>query len=761
MNIDHSIIENRLLKEINEIQNIPFLNTDEFLHYRSVLSKIKSNLIDKEFRITVVGEFSSGKSTFLNCLIGKDLLPKGAIETTATITYIHNVKANHKNCDKAFVHYNDTNKSNKEISLTDNINALKDFVSTMSTQIDVAKEVHSVHLYTTFDGLDENVVLIDTPGSNGMASGHKELAIKEIRNAHASLCLFSLKGLGNSDLTYVKEIGQYQKSMFYVMNFIDDLKLYEGDSVESKLKELKALINEYVYEGKYRNTKVFGISALNALESYDTTKSIEEREQLFANSKIKYLQNELFSYVNNGERIGDFYNSLTDKLQILIKALSNLLEDNKAVLETKININDVDLIKKKQFQFNSKIEDNKKKIITRISAKQGALETQTVKLIKDELDKIGKDINAEFDSQSLDNILNKNFNLKELVRKKIHFLHQILAVFLKDHFIDINSNTINYIQEYIPLIKAKNGDKFEFKILDAKPNLSNLDLDSNIQKLEKELKKVNTGLNQKVNENNSFQNLLDTNKKQLGAAKVEQSTANIINKAIYDRQVINLGPKPQPLDYKVIVAKDKTSVLGRLFQPVFGKKDVEEIRYSNQNVTVWIKSKNELERKFQNQKEESRKIITAFENAQKELEVKLDDSTDQKSDLEKKKHKLENDLQSEKKNQDFFKLKARNEFERAQKKQIIENIFDYLMSPNGVVYNELRELSKLNISANIKHILDLNMKDYDKKVIEYKKKLDAVLEKNYGDEVFLQIQNVNNQLTILQRHKLNLEKLRD
>ena len=38
------------------------------------LDLIKKRLNDKTFRITVVGEFSSGKSTFINAMIGKDLL---------------------------------------------------------------------------------------------------------------------------------------------------------------------------------------------------------------------------------------------------------------------------------------------------------------------------------------------------------------------------------------------------------------------------------------------------------------------------------------------------------------------------------------------------------------------------------------------------------------------------------------------------------------------------------------------------------------
>ena len=53
--------------------------TDDF-------DKVVKRLCEKNFRIAVIGEFSSGKSTFLNALIGKDILKHGRLETTATIT---------------------------------------------------------------------------------------------------------------------------------------------------------------------------------------------------------------------------------------------------------------------------------------------------------------------------------------------------------------------------------------------------------------------------------------------------------------------------------------------------------------------------------------------------------------------------------------------------------------------------------------------------------------------------------------------------
>ena len=57
------------------------------------IQNIDSRLNEDVFKLAVVGEFSSGKSTFINAIIGMDLLSHSTEETTATLTYITNVNA--------------------------------------------------------------------------------------------------------------------------------------------------------------------------------------------------------------------------------------------------------------------------------------------------------------------------------------------------------------------------------------------------------------------------------------------------------------------------------------------------------------------------------------------------------------------------------------------------------------------------------------------------------------------------------------------
>ena len=58
-------------------------------HSKTILRKA-APFLDGHFTLAVVGKMSSGKSTFINTLIGADLLPTGHFQTTSAITYIEN-----------------------------------------------------------------------------------------------------------------------------------------------------------------------------------------------------------------------------------------------------------------------------------------------------------------------------------------------------------------------------------------------------------------------------------------------------------------------------------------------------------------------------------------------------------------------------------------------------------------------------------------------------------------------------------------------
>ena len=63
-------------------------NEEKYHEIRNDLSTLKERLSDKDLYLGVVGSFSSGKSTFINSMIHKNLLPSNAIQGTTVAASI-------------------------------------------------------------------------------------------------------------------------------------------------------------------------------------------------------------------------------------------------------------------------------------------------------------------------------------------------------------------------------------------------------------------------------------------------------------------------------------------------------------------------------------------------------------------------------------------------------------------------------------------------------------------------------------------------
>ena len=57
-----------------------------------ILKEKKLETENHKFSIVVVGEFSAGKSTFLNALMGEKYLPSFSNETTASVNFLDSIK---------------------------------------------------------------------------------------------------------------------------------------------------------------------------------------------------------------------------------------------------------------------------------------------------------------------------------------------------------------------------------------------------------------------------------------------------------------------------------------------------------------------------------------------------------------------------------------------------------------------------------------------------------------------------------------------
>ena len=332
---NHSIDTNKVsdLKSIHKsledfIRKLNKLATeqDNFL-VKKMCDNLTDDLNKEEYRITVVGQFSSGKSTFINALIGCDILPHGVSETTATITYIHNVKEDDELIGKAVVVFRDD--KTETISIKENSSALVDYLTTTSAKCNVATDIRHVDLYVHFKGIDAKLVIIDTPGLEGVAEGLRDITLEEVQHSDASICLFHTRGLSDSDIPFFDYLRKFQSQLFFVLNGTDNLKESEGLTYEGALDTFKEQIKKYIYEENTYPEYVFAVSSMYALASKDhnmkrvTDSDAQDlnddmRKEYWLKSHFEALQSSLFAYLSQSRLKVMFYEQIAGSLQRIV-----------------------------------------------------------------------------------------------------------------------------------------------------------------------------------------------------------------------------------------------------------------------------------------------------------------------------------------------------------------------------------------------------------------------------------------------------------
>lgn len=159
--------------------------------------------INSDFRIVIVAPMSSGKSTLINSIIGRDMLPAVNQATTAVITEIKD----NDQFDDFLVNADDKYGNN----VVTNKKATKEVISELNYKKDPndpeGKEalIHLVQLEGPIPNLPSDVlstVFVDTPGGNNSQNDEHEAMMDEaINDENKSLILYVFNGaqLGTND----------------------------------------------------------------------------------------------------------------------------------------------------------------------------------------------------------------------------------------------------------------------------------------------------------------------------------------------------------------------------------------------------------------------------------------------------------------------------------------------------------------------------------------------------------------------------------
>ena len=209
---------------------------------------------EEPMKVAITGQFSSGKSTFLNALLSKDILPTGVTPVTSKVNYIR-----YGDAFQLQVHYYDGREAFYGI---ENIASFTDQRQSM-------EDVKYLTLYAPMPLLKE-VVFVDTPGLNSQAQSDTQTTQNVLREVDGIIWLTLIDNAGKQSEVEVLRtyMDAYDSKSLCVLNQKDK---FTPEDVAKTVAYVEESMGEFF-------AKVVAISAKQALKarSQSTQTRLEE-----------------------------------------------------------------------------------------------------------------------------------------------------------------------------------------------------------------------------------------------------------------------------------------------------------------------------------------------------------------------------------------------------------------------------------------------------------------------------------------------------
>ncbi len=188
--------------------------------------ELVKKLEEDRFHLVVVGEFNHGKTTFVNALLGKAVLPTGVTPTTATIHHLR---------------YGDEPRA--KVVLAGGREEAIDFDKVRTFVVGGESGTNEVeHIEVSYPAalLQERIVLVDTPGVNDLSLQRADITYSYIPQSDAVLFLLDAgQILKESERVFLQDkiIGQARDKIVFVVTKWDLLNTEEQAQALAYAKE--------------------------------------------------------------------------------------------------------------------------------------------------------------------------------------------------------------------------------------------------------------------------------------------------------------------------------------------------------------------------------------------------------------------------------------------------------------------------------------------------------------------------------------------
>lgn len=325
----------------------------------SEINKYINRVKSPNVSVAITGEFSAGKSTFLNALMNKEnFLPNTHEECTPV--FVELVKSNSSVFNVA---YRDGSVANIDI----NNENIREFITYKDGYDDNVLGI-TLPIGTENNGLNDNITLIDTPGTNTIIKQHEGITEYILKKVDIAIYVVN-KVVGESDIQRINELYKYTKDIIIVVTHMDEI--VDGKWVNRDPKDIDRLIEEVRSEITKHN-EVFGcieVLPVGSMAAYEHDEYISE---------IRGIINE---YVNENNQKVILYR-VKSQLKLVFEDVLSKLKQELLMYES-LKSSDIDEINNKITKLEMSIEKSKIEVEGKLA---------NIELSESEINKIDKKI---------------------------------------------------------------------------------------------------------------------------------------------------------------------------------------------------------------------------------------------------------------------------------------------------------------------------------------------------------------------------------
>ena len=235
-----------VLRNLLAISNAAARN--DSLHEK--LLSLERKLASNQLHLAVLGQMKRGKSSFINALMGAEILPTGVLPVTAVITEIKYGLA-----PEAIILYSTGAREQVDLG------TLADYV-TESGNPRNRKQVASVELAYPSSFLESGIILIDTPGIGSTHAHNTRTTESYLEQVDAGIVVLSVDPpITEVESHFIRNVKEEIPKLFFILNKVDTASADE-------VAHISRFLEEELSRLQIESPEIFCLSARRAMEDW-------------------------------------------------------------------------------------------------------------------------------------------------------------------------------------------------------------------------------------------------------------------------------------------------------------------------------------------------------------------------------------------------------------------------------------------------------------------------------------------------------------